>query len=149
MTTYTTVDGLAYNIVRSIAIDSEGNIWFGTWGGGVSKFDGKRWTTYTISEYTISDKVISFILYQNYPNPFNSETIIRYQLPKRTHVTLKIYNQIGQEVITLTDSNKNEGYYHDKWNGRNRDGKMVSSGIYFYRLKAGDFVQTRKMILLR
>jgi len=124
----------------------EGNKWFGTT-RGVSFFGNPE--TITLITRTVPVEPEEFTLFQNYPNPFNPETTIKYQLPKRTHVTLKIYNQIGQEVITLTDSNKNEGYYHDEWNGRNRDGKMVSSGIYFYQLRAGNFVKTRKMILLR
>ena len=90
-----------------------------------------------------------FTLFQNYPNPFNPETIIKFQLPKQTHVTLKIYNKLGQEVITLIDENKKAGYYQVKWNGRNSQGNVVSGGLYFYQLKAGDLFQTKKLTFLR
>jgi len=92
-----------------------------------------------------------FSLKQNYPNPFNSTTAISYQLsgirPHRT--TLRIYNILGEEVITLVDEKQKMRSHQTTWNGRDRNGKDVSSGIYFYRLKAGDFVETRKMVLIR
>jgi len=94
-----------------------------------------------------------FELLQNYPNPFNSSTTIRYHLSavsgQLSAVSLKIFNLLGQEVRTLVDKRQSAGYYQVLWNGRDNSGKDVSSGIYFYRLKAGDFVQTRKMVLLK
>ena len=145
-TTYTKSDGLADNTVISIAIDLEGNKWFGTT-RGVSFFGNPE--TITLISRTVPVEPEEFTLFQNYPNPFNPETIIKYKIPKQTNVTLKIYNQLGQDVITLIDENKEAGNYQIKWDGRNRDGKMVSSGLYFYQLKAVDFVKTRKMIFLR
>ncbi len=93
----------------------------------------------------------SFSLSQNHPNPFNSNTAISYQLsairPHRT--TLKIYNILGEEVITLVDQEQRVGRYEVVWDGRNNQGKEVTSGVYLYRLKAGEFTAARKMVLLR
>ena len=85
-----------------------------------------------------------FLLSQNYPNPFNSITNIQYQLPASSEVLLTIYNIRGQEVLRLVESDQPAGYHQITWNAAN-----VASGMYFYRLRAGNFVQTRKMILLR
>ena len=90
-----------------------------------------------------------FALDQNYPNPFNPTTQIRYALPQQSHVTLTIYNMLGQEVARIVDAFQREGFYEVQWNGRNSNGVQVSTGIYLYRITAGSFVQTRKMILLK
>ena len=83
-------------------------------------------------------------LSQNYPNPFNPETIINYQLTMNNYVTIKVYDILGREVATLVNEEKPAGKY-----SLNFDASKLSSGIYFYRIKAGSFTQTRKMILLR
>jgi len=94
-----------------------------------------------------------FSLAQNYPNPFNATTLIRYALPavsgQQSAVSLKIYNIAGQEVRTLVDEEQAPGYYSVSWDGRDGLGKEVSSGIYFYRLKAGSYTEIRKMVLLK
>jgi len=90
-----------------------------------------------------------FNLFQNYPNPFNPETFIRYELKRLVFVILKLYDLTGKEVITLVNEKQTAGRYQVVWNGRNKYGKEVSSGIYFYRLKTDAFSQTRKMILIR
>ena len=90
-----------------------------------------------------------FFISQNYPNPFNSQTIIQYQLPKRSRVTIKIFNLLGQEIETLVDEEKEPGYYTATWDGRDSTGREVASGIYLYQIKAGNFTKTRKMLLLR
>jgi len=82
-------------------------------------------------------------LEQNYPNPFNPSTTIRYGLPKSANVSLKIFNALGQEVVVLVNERKDAGSYSVHWNAN------VPSGIYFYRLQAGDFMETKKMILIR
>jgi photosystem II stability/assembly factor-like uncharacterized protein len=88
-------------------------------------------------------------LAQNHPNPFNPETEIVFGLPKASLVTLKIYNILGQEVTTLVEKNMPAGEYRIVWNGTDRSGRAVSSGVYFYRMQAGDFVQTKRMLLIK
>lgn len=90
-----------------------------------------------------------FYLSQNYPNPFNPSTIIKYGIPKSSLVTIKIYNIIGQQVRTLVNEEKDAGEYQIHWDGKNDNGQNVSSGTYLYRVIAGDYVKTLKMILLR
>jgi hypothetical protein len=83
-------------------------------------------------------------LEHNYPNPFNNSTVIKYSIPKEGVVTLKIYNTIGEEVTTLINETKQPGNYEVTFST-----EKLTSGVYFYRLQAGSFVQTRKMILLK
>lgn len=85
-----------------------------------------------------------FFLSQNYPNPFNPTTTINYQLPMSSHVTLKIYDVLGREIATLVNEKQNAGSYAMKF-----DGSRLASGLYFYRLEAGTFIETRKLILLK
>jgi hypothetical protein len=91
----------------------------------------------------------SFELSQNYPNPFNPSTNIRFELPKAALVTLSVYNSLGQEVRRLVNAQKPAGYHTIVWNGRDQQGKPVPSGIYHYRIQAGDFVATKKMVLAK
>jgi predicted GH43/DUF377 family glycosyl hydrolase len=84
------------------------------------------------------------VLYDNYPNPFNPSTTIRYSLAQAGHVSLKIFNLAGQEIATLVDGKQNAGEHHVQWQAAG-----VPSGVYFYQLRAGEKVETRKMILAR
>ncbi len=90
-------------------------------------------------------------LFQNYPNPFNANTAISYQLSgvRPLHTTLKIYNILGQEVRKLVNGYQKPGSYRIIWDGLNDQGRTAGSGIYFYRLRAPNYVKTRKMLLLR
>lgn len=95
-----------------------------------------------------------FVLQQNYPNPFNPSTTIKFSLPVRAHVTLKIINLLGQEVATIMDSQQNAGDVQIVWDGKNADGNLVASGIYFYQLEAKDadgeiFNSIRRMVLIK
>jgi len=91
----------------------------------------------------------SFSLNQNYPNPFNPSTEIKYQLPVGSMVSLKIYDLLGREITTLVNEVKSAGKHQITWNGEDSFGKKVTSGIYFYTIKAGNYVETKKMILMK
>ncbi len=91
----------------------------------------------------------NFSLSQNYPNPFNPTTIIKYQIAKESNVSLAIYNTLGQMVKTLVNTIQPAGSYSITWNGTNQAGLKLSSGIYFYRLNAGNFVVVKKMMMLK
>jgi probable HAF family extracellular repeat protein len=91
-----------------------------------------------------AEKINTFSLYQNYPNPFNPVTRIRYEVPTSVHVTIIIYNIVGQKIATLVDEYKSSGRYEQTWNAAG-----LSSGIYFYRIQAGSSVTTKKMILMK
>ena len=93
--------------------------------------------------------VEKYNLEQNYPNPFNPSTEIVFQIVKPGNVKLKVYDLLGREVMTLVDKELNNGSYSVTWFGENNLGEQLSSGVYFYRIEAGDFIQTKKMILLR
>ncbi len=86
-----------------------------------------------------------FELGQNYPNPFNPTTTIKYSIPKAAKVELEIYNILGQTVKTLVEEEKPAGFYQVSWDGRDEHGRGVSTGIYLYQIRAGDFVETKKM----
>jgi hypothetical protein len=90
-----------------------------------------------------------FTLNQNYPNPFNPVTIIDYTLPSRADVTITIFNLLGQTVRTLVNNQQAAGSYSITWDGRDNSGKTAASGLYFYRLQAGDFAESKKMIMLK
>ncbi len=90
-----------------------------------------------------------FALRQNYPNPFNPTTEIKFDLPATSHVNLQIFNVLGQKVKTLVDGEMEAGYRSVTWNGTDNNGKSVSSGVYFYKLDAGEHVFTKKMMMLK
>jgi len=85
----------------------------------------------------------------NYPNPFNAQTVVTYAIPQSDRVSLTIHNILGQKVRTLVEEPKHAGYYTAIWDGRNDSGELVSSGIYLYRLKAGNQETIKRMSLLR
>ncbi|MDX1700560.1 MAG: kelch repeat-containing protein [Melioribacteraceae bacterium] len=99
-------------------------------------------------EDVYSSQARIYQLYNNYPNPFNPSTIIKYSIPKQTNVTLKVFDALGSEVATLIDKENPQGKYEIEFDP-SADGVGLSSGIYFYRLRTGDFVETKKMILLK
>jgi hypothetical protein len=90
-----------------------------------------------------------FAISQNYPNPFNPATTLRIQLPRLSDVKLVIYNTLGQKVRTLVNGKLSAGYHDFVWDGSNDLGQLIASGIYIYRFEAGEYRQTKKMILLR
>ena len=86
----------------------------------------------------------TYSLAQNYPNPFNPSTSISYQLPRQSYVTLIIYNILGREIATLVDEMKQPGKYFVQWNASD-----IPTGVYFYRLVTGNYVQTKKLVLMK
>ena len=88
-------------------------------------------------------------LHQNYPNPFNPVTTLRYDLPEPSNVNIIIYDMLGRQVKTLINQNQDAGHKSIRWNATNDYGKPVSAGVYFYRIQAGQFRQTKKMVLLK
>ena len=100
--------------------------------------------------FTSEDAVISrYILHQNYPNPFNPATTISFTLDRPATVRLDIFNLLGQRVNTLVNSTLSAGYYQFRWDGRDRQGRELSGGVYFYRLRANGFSHTRRMVLAK
>ncbi len=91
----------------------------------------------------------SYALHQNYPNPFNPGTEIVYSLPQASDVTLTIYNILGQKVATLVNAQRDAGTHHVFWYGTDEGGQAVATGIYLYRLEAGNFKETKKMLFLK
>jgi hypothetical protein len=99
----------------------------------------------------VTDRMVplEYELYQNYPNPFNPSTFIEYALPKAGYVKIEIYNLVGQKIKTLVDSYLEAGRYRAHWDGTDDNGVRVSSGIYIYRLVAGENIIARKMVLIK
>jgi hypothetical protein len=107
-------------------------------------FDNESWPPVGIEDDLLSQIPTKFEISQNYPNPFNPTTSIQFRIPENSFVSLKIYNVLGKEIATLLNEEKNTGTYEVNFNATN-----LSSGIYFYKLEAGNFVETRKMILMK
>jgi photosystem II stability/assembly factor-like uncharacterized protein len=135
--------------IRTIIFDKDDNLYLAT-NESVWRSNPDSVTTVVKSE----DKVYQFALMQNYPNPFNPVTKIKYAVPSslssqeragvRSFVTLKIYDILGKEVTVLVNKEQETGEYEVEWNASN-----IPSGVYFYTLRAGELVQTRKLVLLR
>jgi len=119
----------------------------------VPQFSGQA--SYSVSYYPVdADDVnpgvnYTFGLDQNRPNPFNPSTTVEYSLARKTHVNISVFNILGQKVVTLVDGDQEAGPHDAVWEGRDGNGSQVASGIYFYKMVAGDYVQTRKMALMR
>ena len=150
MAFYSDTAGFDTTGIYSVVIDSSRNRII----ADVSHFS--TLVLYGETETTGTDEIVSesqipneFSLEQNYPNPFNPETKIIYQIPKISRVTIKIYNILGQEVRTLVDKEQTMGKYKVIWDGKNNSGNAVSSGMYIYQLRTKDFINSKRMILLR
>ena len=128
--------------ISSFGVDQDGELYICNYSqGNIQRFAGNPPTTVDNGGEGIPT---SFNLEQNYPNPFNPVTTIQYSLPRAEHVSLKMYNPLGREVATLMNGQEEAGFKSVEFDGRN-----LSSGVYFYRLTAGAFVQTRKMVLVK
>ncbi|MEK9136232.1 MAG: YCF48-related protein, partial [Bacteroidota bacterium] len=132
--------GLTNDYVLSLLVASSGYVFAGTWGGGVF-----RSTERVVSVPDHTGTLPSFpLLLQNYPNPFNPSTTIQFSLAKSGHVSLKVFNVLGEEVAVLIDEELMAGNHTVSW-----DASKVASGMYFYRMNAGDYVETRKLLLIK
>lgn len=149
-TVYDTLNSeLPANWVTGIEIDQYGNKWLATWGGGLAVFN-ENGVIVNIDEVGFKELADNFYLYQNYPNPFNPSTIIRYNLFKSSEVILKIYNILGEEVRILVNDSQTAGLKEVVWNGKDNQGKLVNSGVYFYNLKVGNIEKkSNKMLFLK
>ena len=105
----------------------------------------------TVDVADVPEQVLpnDFVLYQNYPNPFNAGTGIEYSLVRKSWVNISIYNVLGQKIKMLVDERKSAGDYKVTWDGTDDAGKEVGSGVYFYRIKAGEYREVRKMVVVR
>jgi 6-phosphogluconolactonase (cycloisomerase 2 family) len=98
---------------------------------------------------TVAGLPTTYAISQNYPNPFNPVTTIRYQIPEDVQVRITVHNLLGQVVATLVDEQLSAGYYQTLWDGRNHAGLQAASGVYLYRIQAGNYIKTKKMLLLK
>ncbi len=106
----------------------------------------------TEETFTLERKAIipiAYTLHQNYPNPFNPITTLRYDLPENSLVNIIIYDLLGRQVKSLINQTQDAGFKSVLWNATNNQGKPVSAGVYLYQIRAGDFIQTKKMVLLK
>ena len=125
--------------VVCLSADRLGNLWIGT-AGGLAEYNPNQIIGIKNENENVPQ---SFRLYQNYPNPFNPTTTIRYDIPRDGMVSVKIYDILGREVYSINEF-RATGHYEMKFDGTN-----YASGLYFYRLEAGSFIQTKKMVLVK
>jgi hypothetical protein len=92
---------------------------------------------------------VTFALHQNFPNPFNPITTLRYDLPSDALVTLSIYDMLGREITQLVNTTQKAGFKSVQWDAKDNMGRPVSAGVYIYQIQAGEFIQTKKMVLLK
>jgi len=148
-----------YHHIEHFMHEAEVEIISGTWtiiatNGDVDVYAQNGPFTLTIdgSQLNVNDSdpiPETFALHANYPNPFNPSTTISYDLPERAQVTLDIYDILGKQIKTLVNQSQDAGNNIAVWDGTDEFGRPVSAGVYLYRIKAGEFIQTRKMLLLK
>lgn len=140
-------DGLYSCGVLALCSDNNGNVYLGAstsmvlWCGGIWRRPLSEIVTTIENETT---QPTDFSLSQNFPNPFNPSTTIKYSVPQSSNVVIKLFDVLGNEIETLVNEVKPAGTYEITWSSAN-----LPSGVYFYQLKAGDFVQTKKMLLIK
>ena len=139
--TYTSKNGLIDNDIRDMAIHPDGTLWIAT-AGGASHYIPENITI--VTNYNDVPESVSMVT--NYPNPFNPSTTIQYTIPADVngHVSLKVYDLRGGLVKTLVEQTTQPGRYSAIWDGCDKSGKQVSSGIYICQLKSGEFVKVKQ-----
>lgn len=133
------------NLIETSAIDLGSQGKDNAYGSGLLSLS----LSTSITDYNTPLIPKNWKLEQNFPNPFNSETCIKFKIPKRTDVLLKIYDITGKEIKTLINGNMTPGNYDIKWDGKNNNSINVSSGIYLYVIKTKEFYNVKKMVLLQ
>jgi len=111
----------------------------------VLRFDGQVVSGIVTSETKVLDQ---YQLHQNFPNPFNPSTSISFQIPQTNRVKLVIYDIVGREVVSLVDNQLQPGSHSVIWNGKDKNGYMVSTGVYIYQLQADGISKTKKMTFI-
>jgi len=134
----------SFGLVWSLVHNSSDDIFAGTPNNGVYRMDA----VYLDVEEGINTPS-GFALSQNYPNPFNPSTRIEFELSRRSEVEVIIFNVLGQEVRTLVKRELSKGFHVIEWDGRDDAGNAVCSGVYHCRLKAGEYIESKKMVLLK
>ena len=150
-------NGLNNNEVWLYEVVNGGHDWPGVWGNMDISTSEEIWNFFEIfinNNLGIKDNnqiqnPNTFLLEQNYPNPFNPETTLQYFLPEQSFVNISIYDMCGREIKNLINTTQEMGQWSIKWNATNHDGKIVSGGIYFYKIQAGAYLKTGKMTLLK
>jgi hypothetical protein len=130
-----------YDLVVDMDIGFDDFIYFATISEGVFRLKSP---VVGFQDESKNVQPMEFFLYQNYPNPFNPTTRIQYHISSNSHVFLKVYDVLGNEVETLVDEYKPAGSYEVEF-----DANRLTSGVYFYQLKVGEYIQTKKMVLLK
>jgi hypothetical protein len=122
-----------------------------TTGGFLLAFDPHKSTPTAIDDDPSTDDLLpeTMQVSQNYPNPFNPATRIEFSLPERSDVRVEVFNTLGQRVRVLLDESRPAGDHTVYWDGRDVSGASVASGVYFYRVTAGDYVSSKKMMLVK
>ncbi len=134
-------DEVENSVVHSVYVDKLNNKWFGFSNGYIVKYTGD----FPSGIDEENDIIVSdFKLDQNYPNPFNPSTTISYQIPQQEFVTIKVYDILGNEIVVLVNEEKPVGTFEIEFKA-----SALPSGVYFYQLKAGEYIETKKMILLK
>jgi hypothetical protein len=153
--------GVAFGEVKNLCFDSSFVPPAGTWAysstGGTTyppDFSGQLcFPVITLNPNDVGDNgdaiPATFGISQNYPNPFNPDTKIEYSVARKTHVNISVFNILGQQVSNLVNEEVDAGVYEVIWDGRNDNGSQVASGIYFYKMDTDEYVETRKMVLMR
>ena len=151
------INGVNDNEVWLYEVVNGGHEWPGAYGNMDINASEEIWNFFTLVVEDSSNIHIenegqhptAFALLQNYPNPFNPTTTLRYDIPENSHVTITIYDMLGRQVKTLINQTQDAGFISVIWDATNDYGKPVSAGVYLYQIQAGEFVQTKKMVLLK
>jgi len=150
-------NGLNNNEVWLYEVVNGGHDWPGVWGNMDISTSEEIWNFFEIfinnnlgiNDDNQSQNPNTILLNQNYPNPFNPETTLHYFLPEQSFVIISIYDMLGREIKNLIKTTQEMGQWSIKWNATNQNGKIVSGGIYFYKIQAGVYQKTGKMTLLK